>query len=409
MSKYKILFGITGSIAAYKSAYLISKLVQNDFEVKVVATESALKFIGHVTLEGLSGSEVFTDGFERGKMMSHINLLKWADLIIVCPASANTINKMANGIADNLLTSLSLVNDFSKPFLIAPAMNSNMFEHPATKESLEKLKNWGIEILPTAEGRLACGDIGKGKLIEPDEIYERIILALSNKETPKQKLKVLITAGGTKEKIDGVRFITNMSTGKTAASIADYFLRRNHDVTFIHSFDSTQPFNNCEKMSYDDFSDLHEKIRKKLSEEFYDVVIHNAAVSDYSVKDLEIGGKKITTAEVDKIDSGNSEIILRLKKNEKIIDKLKTFSKNKNLKVIGFKFTNTTDVSERENAVEKLLKHSGSDFVVLNDKNDRGENNLQKIFSIFSSGGKIGECISSFELAQKLEKIILTE
>jgi len=409
MSRYKILLGITGSIAAYKSAYLISKLVQNDCEVKVVATECSLKFIGKATLEGLSGNQVFTDSFEDGKMMGHINLLKWADLTIVCPASANTINKMANGVADNLLTSLFLVNDFSKPFLIAPAMNSNMFEHPATKESLEKLKSWRIEILPTAEGRLACGDIGKGKLIEPDEIFERIILALSNKKNPKKKLKVLITAGGTKEKIDGVRFIANISTGKTAASIADYFLRRNHDVTFIHSYDSAQPFNNCEKIAYDDFSNLHEKIEKELSEEFYDVVIHNAAVSDYSVNELETDGKKINTSEINKIDSGNSEIVLRLKKNEKIIDKLKTFSKNKNLKVVGFKFTNVLDEKKRIEAVQKLFEHSCSDYVVLNDKNDRGGNNLQKSFSIFKSNNKIEECISSYELSQKLEEIILSE
>jgi phosphopantothenoylcysteine decarboxylase / phosphopantothenate---cysteine ligase len=409
MSRYKILLGITGSIAAYKSAYLISKLVQNDCEVKVVATECALKFIGKATIEGLSGGQVFTDSFEDGKMMGHINLIKWADIVIVCPASANTINKMANGIADNLLTSLFLVNDFSKPYLIVPAMNTNMYEHPATKESLDKLKSWGIEILPTAEGRLACGDIGKGKLIEPDEIYERIILALSNKKTPKKKLKILITAGGTKQKIDGVRFITNMSTGKTAASIADYFLRRNHDVTFVHSCDSATPSNNCEKISFTDFANLHEEIEKKISAELFDVVIHNAAVSDYSVKEVEMDGKKNNTSKIDKIDSGNSEIILYLKRNEKIIDNLKTYSMNKNLKVVGFKFTNTDDVVEREEAVKKLLGHSGCDYVVLNDKNDRDDNNLQKSFSVFNCDNKIGKCISSYELAQKLEEVILSE
>ncbi|MCK9211489.1 MAG: phosphopantothenoylcysteine decarboxylase, partial [Ignavibacteriaceae bacterium] len=123
MSNYKILFKITGSIAAYKSAYLISILVQNGFEVKVVATDYALKFIGKATLEGLTGNKVFTDSFEEGEMMSHINLNKWADLTIICPATANTINKLAAGIADNLLTSLFLAHDRNKPYLIAPAMN----------------------------------------------------------------------------------------------------------------------------------------------------------------------------------------------------------------------------------------------------------------------------------------------
>jgi len=199
MSNYKILFKITGSIAAYKSAYLISKLVQNGFEVKVVATDYALKFIGKATLEGLTGNKVFTDSFEEGEMMSHINLNKWADLTIICPATANTINKLAVGIADNLLTSLFLAHDRTKPYLIAPAMNTLMYEHPATQASLKKLKEWGAQILPTSEGYLACGDTGKGKLLEPDVIYEYILSALKKNEThEKRKLKILITSGGTK-------------------------------------------------------------------------------------------------------------------------------------------------------------------------------------------------------------------
>ncbi|HHH52247.1 MAG TPA: bifunctional phosphopantothenoylcysteine decarboxylase/phosphopantothenate--cysteine ligase CoaBC, partial [Bacteroidetes bacterium] len=146
MLKNKILIKITGSIAAYKSAYLISKLVQNGFEVNVVVTNDALNFIGEATIEGLTGNEVYTDLYESGKMMSHINLMKWADLIIVVPATANTINKFANGIGDNLITSLFLAFDFSKPYLIAPAMNTNMLLHPSTQKSFSKLNNWGIKI-----------------------------------------------------------------------------------------------------------------------------------------------------------------------------------------------------------------------------------------------------------------------
>ncbi len=179
MSNYKILFGITGSIAAYKSAYLISKLVQNGFEVKVVATENSLRFIGSATLEGLTGNKIYVDAFESGEMINHINLIKWADLILVCPASANTINKFANGVADNLLTSLFLAYDFTKPFLIAPAMNTNMYQHPITRESIKKLNKLGIKILPTGEGYLACGDSGSGKLLDPDIIYEQILILLN--------------------------------------------------------------------------------------------------------------------------------------------------------------------------------------------------------------------------------------
>ncbi|RMD49485.1 MAG: bifunctional phosphopantothenoylcysteine decarboxylase/phosphopantothenate--cysteine ligase CoaBC, partial [Ignavibacteria bacterium] len=167
MYKYKILIKITGSIAAYKAAYLVSKLVQNNFEVKVAMSNSAMKFIGAATFEGLTGHEVYSDLFESGKTMSHIDLMKWADLVIVVPASANTINKFAAGIGDNLITSLFLAKIPGKPYLIAPAMNKNMLAHPATQQSIEKLKEWGIKLLPTESGTLACGDEGEGKLLNP--------------------------------------------------------------------------------------------------------------------------------------------------------------------------------------------------------------------------------------------------
>jgi len=165
--------------------------------------------------------------------------MKWADLIILCPATANTINKLANGIGDNLLTSLFLAFDWSKPYLIAPAMNTKMYDHPATKNSMKKLAEWGVKILPTDEGYLACGDTGKGKLLEPDEIFEQIFLALKEENhdtkgviTGKtkllnpdwKKLKILITAGGTKENIDGIRYLSNLSTGKQVQQLQNIFL-----------------------------------------------------------------------------------------------------------------------------------------------------------------------------------------
>ncbi|MBK7229255.1 MAG: bifunctional phosphopantothenoylcysteine decarboxylase/phosphopantothenate--cysteine ligase CoaBC [Ignavibacteriales bacterium] len=223
MLKSKILFNISGSVAAYKSAYLVSKLVQNDYDVQVVMTEASQKFIGKATLEGLTGKPVLIDHFEDGKMMNHINLMKWADIIILCPASANTISKMANGIADNLVTSLFLAHTWDKPYLIVPAMNTAMFNHPSTQESLTKLKNWGVEILPTDEGYLACGDTGKGKLLDPEKIYDLLINYFQVNNKKKVKGNILITSGATREYLDGVRFISNMSTGKTASTIASSF------------------------------------------------------------------------------------------------------------------------------------------------------------------------------------------
>ena len=407
MSKYKILFKISGSIAAYKSAYVISKLVQNGFEVKTVATESALQFVGKATLEGLTGYPVYADSFADGEMMSHINLMKWADLIILCPASANTINKLANGIGDNLLTSLFLAFDWTKPYLIVPAMNTNMFDHPATQSSLKKLNEWGVKILPTAEGYLACGDTGRGKLLEPDEIYEYILLALNQKKTEAvKKLKVLITSGGTKENIDGIRFISNLSTGKTAASIADYFSRRGHEVTYFHTFDAATPKSNCVNAEYMTFGELSSQLKNILGENSFDAVIHLAAVSDYSLDSIEVSGQKLVAPLKEKIDSESEKLVLNLKKNSKIIDSLKSYSKNKNLKVAGFKLTNNADEQTKVSMVRKLVDHSNCDYAVLNDKSDRSEN-VQVNFKIFNKSKEIGSCGTSTELAGIIEEFLI--
>lgn len=421
MYNYKILFKITGSIAAYKSAYLISKLVQNGFEVKVAATDYALKFIGKATLEGLTGNRVYTDSFEDGLVMSHINLVKWADLVIVCPASANTINKLANGIADNLLTSLFLAHDWTKPYLIAPAMNTLMYQHPATQSSLKKLEEWGVKILPTTEGYLACGDTGKGKLLEPDEIYERILLALKierendeRKESAfggmndeirrrRKKLKILVTSGGTKENIDGVRFISNLSSGRTGAVIADYFSRRDHYVTSLHAKDAVTPSSICEKISFESFSDLNKKLEQLLGENEFDVAIHLAAVSDYSLETIELGEKTFSAPLSNKIDSDIERLRLTLKRNFKIADKLKAYSENKNLLLIVFKFTNTSNEKDKITAVRNLFSNSNCDFVVLNDQSDRTLENVQHNFQIFDRTMKIYSCSTAFELAEKLE------
>ncbi|MBI1939852.1 MAG: bifunctional phosphopantothenoylcysteine decarboxylase/phosphopantothenate--cysteine ligase CoaBC [Ignavibacteriales bacterium] len=405
MYNYKILFKITGSIAAYKSAYLISKLVQNNCEVKVAATEDSLKFIGSATLEGLTGNPVYTDSFAPNQVMSHINLDKWADLVIVCPATANTINKFANGIADNLLTSLFLAHDWAKPYLIAPAMNTLMYQHPATQASLKKLEEWGAVILPTAEGYLACGDTGKGKLLEPDEIYERIFTALASNNKDEKKLRVLVTSGATKENIDGVRFITNLSTGKTGSAIADYFRRRNNFVTTLLGEDSMLPSTDCEKIFFKDFNDLNGKLEKLLRENDFDAVIHLAAVSDYSLDSIEMGSEKFNLPVNKKISSEQSTMILKLKRNFKIVEKLKSYSHNKNTAVTAFKFTNTDDENERAAEVGKLFSKSAAEinFVVLNDKADRTNGNVQAGFRIYDRTMNFINCSTAFELAQKLE------
>lgn len=170
----KILFQLTGSIAGYKACVLVSRLVKDGADVQTVATRGALEFVGAATLEGLTGKPVFSDVYERGRMMDHIHLAKWADLAIVCPASAAAINRLSAGLSDDALGALFLAWNLKKPYLIAPAMNTQMFAHPATQASLGKLEKYGVKILPVGSGDLACGDIGEGRLLEPEALYGEI-------------------------------------------------------------------------------------------------------------------------------------------------------------------------------------------------------------------------------------------
>jgi len=168
MSKSRILLQITGSIAAFKAAALASLLVEDEFEVQCVISEGGLRFIGESTLEGLTGRSVLSDLFERGRALEHISLVDWADLLIVYPATANHITRLRTGLADDLIGTLFLANNFRKPYWLAPAMNSHMLAHPAVTEALATLEEWGCRVLPTGEGRLACGTVGYGRLLEPD-------------------------------------------------------------------------------------------------------------------------------------------------------------------------------------------------------------------------------------------------
>ncbi len=407
MLKSKILFKISGSIAAYKSAYLISKLVQNGFDVQTVVTSSSLQFIGKATLEGLTGKHVLIDQYEDGKMMNHINLMKWADLIILCPASANTINKMANGIADNLVTSLFLAHSWNKPYLIAPAMNTAMYKHPATQESLNKLKDWGVDILPTDSGHLACGDIGEGKLFDPDRIYDHIVNVLNNQdENLNFKKSILITAGATREFIDGVRFITNLSTGNTAATIADHLSSRGNNVTYLHGINTMLPNNKTDNIQYRDFQNFEETLEELLKYNNYDAVIHLAAISDYTVDEIKSTELSLSGSEKNKLNSGISDLTINLKPTSKIVDKIKLISKNKDVVLFAFKFSGSSDLDESKKEVDNLFKHSNADFVVLNHLQDRDKNEIQSNFYVFNKSGLLHNVAGATQLANEIKQII---
>lgn len=371
-----ILIILTGSIACYKTCSVISKLKQKNYNLKVVLSPSSLEFIGRATIEGLTGEPPITDMYTRGNAMEHINLVRWANLILVAPATANYINKIAHGLGDDLLTTLFLAHDFTKPFLIAPAMNTKMYLHPVTQESINKLKKMQIEILETASGVLACGEIGSGKLLEPDLIVAEVekhlnsvaSCALSDASsaitktlpnTPKQskKIKVLITAGGTSEPIDDIRVISNRSTGKTASVIADALIESGFDVTYVHSFSASKTQNSCEQFAFESFNDLNQILLQQLQTTVYDCVIHAAAVSDYSA-----------VPHIGKINSDQDELNLTLKKNPKLINQIKKISPLAML--IAFKLTSTDDEAFINKKIISLFEFSKCEVVVQNNWSD---------------------------------------
>lgn len=412
MSSNKILFKLTGSIACFKAAALISKLVQSGCEVQTVATSSALKFIGEATLEGLTGRKVLTDTFASGDLMGHINWAKWADLTIVYPATANTVNKLANGIGDDLVTTLFLAHNFKTPYLVAPAMNTKMLEHPATQESLEKLAKFGVEVLNTGSGSLACGEIGAGRLIEVDKAFDFIqrhltiqttLAKFDSQDLPNRK-KVLITLGGTREPIDSVRSITNTSTGVTGATIADYLSDVGHDVTAVCAKSAALPRNTEKLLGFTSFADLNDVVKQELSSNEYDVVIHLAAVSDYSVGAVEVDGEIQSSSSSLKLSS-TSEIKLHLKRNFKIIDRLREYSLNKNIQLIAFKLTSNADERLIANKVDQLLTYSQCDYVVHNDLSSISPTSHTATI-VNKAGEKIASTSTKKDLAETLEKLI---
>lgn len=358
---------MTGSIACYKACAVVSSLHQKGYTVKVVLSPSSLHFIGASTIEGLTGQPAMTEMYAAGSAMEHIKLDRWADLILVAPATANFINKIANGIGDDLLTTLFLAHDFKKPFLLAPAMNTMMYQHPTTQESLRKLKSYGVEILETASGVLACGEVGYGRLLDPQLIVQEVDSRLNQHTKPTETLnlhpkmkaakKVLVTAGGTTEPIDDIRSITNTSTGKTAAFIADQLIESGIEVHFLHAKNSVLPVNACAKSTYLTFNDLSNQLNQILKLYSFDAVLHLAAVSDYSV--MKQPGK---------ISSDAEEVQIKLYKNKKLIDDIKKI--NANTLLIGFKLTSLENENLVTQKVQKLFSEAKCDFVVQNDWND---------------------------------------
>lgn len=400
MSKSKVLFMMTGSIACYKACQVISRLVQAGSEVQVVASPGALQFVGNATFEGLTGKTVVSDLYAPGSVMDHIHLMRWADVVIVAPATANYINKIAQGVGDDLLTTLFLAHDFKKPFLLAPAMNTSMYLHPVTQSSIKRLREIGIEILETASGVLACGENGFGRLLEPDLLLEEVrkrlpgegaaSISTAQTEAPKNPagpLRVLVTSGGTVEPIDNVRVITNVSSGETGAKLSELLADLGCNVHLLRAEAAKLADSRVEQSTYSTFYSLQKNLKFLLANREFDVVIHTAAVSDFSVGSLEINGREMSAGEFPKIHS-TDKLTIHFKNNPKIVDEIKTYSRNKNLKLVAFKLTSKASEEERNQAVAKLREHSKADFVVQNDTSEIDKIKQQHRFTLYSGADK---------------------
>lgn len=351
----KILLGITGGIAAYKALELIRMYKRAGAEVKAVLTNNALEFVTPLTIQTLTNNKVYINNFDTSCYSpEHISLCDWSDIFVIAPATANTIAKIANGICDNLLTSLAAAYD--KQFLIAPAMNCNMYNNPITQENITKLAGLGYNFVSPDTGFLACGTTGKGRLADLNSIYLRTV-ELLNPLKPLAGKNILITAGGTIEKIDPVRYISNFSSGKMGLALAEAASKLGANITLVSTFKTGGDFNNILAQSAEEMLNA---IEKELDNQ--DCIIMAAAVADWKVKDYSNQKVKKT----DSSDTWNIELI----KNPDI---LKTICKKRNGTrplIAGFS-------AESENVLEyaknKILS-KGCDFIIANDisKKDSG-------------------------------------
>jgi len=350
----KILLCVTGGIAVFKAAALTSKLVQTGAEVKVILSDSAMKFVTPLTFQALSRNDVFFDTFDEknSKVIAHIDLADWADLIVVAPATANVIGKIANGIADNMITTTLLAA--TSPVWVAPAMNVHMYDHPAVKKNLQTLQSFGYQFIEPSEGYLACGYVGKGRLEEPETIVEKIKSYFEPTTAPLRNKKVMVTAGPTRERIDPVRYISNFSSGKMGYALAEQAKKLGADVTLISGPVSIQPPVGVKVIYVESAQEMYEAAMTQY--ESSDLVIKTAAVADYKPK--VVADQKI------KKKAGDD--VLELERTKDILSEL---GKKKTHQVlIGF----AAETNNVEEYALRKLESKNADFIVANNVQEQG-------------------------------------
>ena len=387
-----VLLGVSGGIAAYKSAYLASRLVKAGAEVHVIMTEHAVNFINPITFETLTGNKCITDTFDRNFQHSveHVALAKKADVFMVAPATANVMAKLAHGLADDMLTTTFLASKCSK--LVAPAMNTAMYENPVTRDNMEILRRYGIKVIDPSEGYLACGDTGAGKMPEPEELYRWIEAEIACEKDMTGK-RVVVTAGATRESMDPVRFITNHSTGKMGFALARECMLRGAEVTLVKASATAEPPMFVNIVPVASAADMFAAVTA--AAEDADIIIKAAAVADY------------TPAEVsdNKVKKKDGDLSIPMKRTQDILKYLGEHKREGQF-LCGFSM-------ETENMLENSkakLARKNADMIVANNLKDSGagfgtDTNLVTL--ITAEGAKELELMGKDQVAKAIVDEIL--
>lgn len=349
-----VLLGVSGGIAAYKTASLASRLVKEGAEVHVIMTEHACNFINPITFETLTGNKCIVDTFDRNFQhnVEHVALAKKADVFMTAPATANVMAKMAHGLADDMLTTTFLASKCPK--LVAPAMNTAMYENPVTQDNMKRLESYGIEVITPASGYLACGDTGSGKMPEPEVLFHYIERTIAREKDMIGK-KVLVTAGATREAMDPVRFITNHSSGKMGFAIAKECMLRGAEVTLVKAATTAEPPMFVDIVNVESAADMFAAVTGRADSQ--DIIIKAAAVSDY------------TPAEVSdqKVKKKDGDLSIAMKRTQDILKYLGEHKRD-GLFLCGFSMETENML---ENSRAKLLKKN-ADMIVANNLKDAG-------------------------------------
>lgn len=379
-----VVLGVTGGIAAYKSAALTSLLVKAGAQVQVIMTEHARQFIAPLTFESLTGRRCLTDTFDRNHEYSteHVELAKEADVVMIAPATANIIAKIAHGMADDMLTTTMLACDCPK--IVAPAMNTRMYENPVTQDNIRKLEEYGMTIAHPTSGHLACGDIGKGKMLEPEELFQYILMACAFEKDMAGK-HVLVTAGATQEALDPVRYITNHSSGKMGYSLAKISAFRGAEVVLVSGHTALAAPLFAERVSVTSAEDMFQAVTER--SEWADIIIKAAAVADY----------RPATVSTEKIKKSDDQMSIGLERTQDILGYLGAHKRDGQF-LCGFAME-TQDLLE--NASQKLKKKN-ADMIVANNLKVTGAGfagDTNVVTLITENGAEEQELMSKEEVA----------